>query len=220
VAGTGKRRRRRRRGRDRDRPPSQSSHDMEARSEPAHSTGAELVERQPALAVPEQAAERQPSASLASGEGSSNRKRRRRRRGGRRPGSESGLPGAQEHAARHEGTPAEISAAHAPVHTEDNGARTDFDTDLPVFLPNAPSEPVWSFSTDPQAPAVHREQLADPEPTIETALARVAETVAPTARRAQSEQMTESAPAAPAEPQATPGPPKRGWWQRPFRERG
>jgi ribonuclease E len=220
VAGTGKRRRRRRRGRDRDRPPSQSSHDMEARSEPAHSTGAELVERQPALVVSEQAAERQPNASPASGEGSSNRKRRRRRRGGRRPGSESGLPGAHEHAARHEGTPAEISAAHAPVHTEDNGARTDFDSDLPVFLPNAPSEPVWSFSTDPQAPAVLREQLAGPESTIEPALARVTETVAPTAQHAQSEQMTESAPAAPAEPQAPPGPPKRGWWQRPFRERG
>jgi ribonuclease E len=216
VPGGSKRRRRRRRGRDRDRAPSSSSHDTDVRPERPHA-GTESPERQRAAAPPQQIAEHQPNPSPPPGESPSSRKRRRRRRGGRRPG-ESGLPGAPDDTAQNEPSPAEISAANASHHPEDNGARPEFDTDLPAFMPNAPSEPVWSLSAEARPVAAHREAHAE-EPIVKAPPVESAETVAPPSQSAGAEQVIEPAPAGHAERPATPGPPKRGWWQRPFRDR-
>jgi ribonuclease E len=222
VPGGSKRRRRRRRGRDRDRPPSPSSLGTDLRPEPprhASHAGTESPERQPAAAASQQIVEHPPNASPSSGDAPPTRKRRRRRRGGRRPGSESGLTGAPDQSAQDERTPAEVSAANASYHPEDNGPRTEFDTGQSEFMPNTPSEPVWSLAAESRLATPRLESGPETEPILGPVPVQNMETIAPPLRPAVPEQINEPAPPEPAQPQAPPGPPKRGWWQRPFRDR-
>ena len=215
ASGPGKRRRRRRRGRDRDRPQQPVAHGTEPRLEAIAQSSADWERRQPA--TPSIAAvQSEPTASPPSPETSSGRKRRRRRRG-HRGGPESTVSGGQTQNVQHESGTTPAAAAHAANNKTDNGARSDFDTDLPVFLPNAPSEPVWSLSAETQAPDVRQEEAPParapepaPSPGTEDERSEPAATMHETVEIASPE---------PRQPEPPPSPPRRGWWQRPFRDR-
>jgi len=215
VAGPGKRRRRRRRGRDRDRPQQPMAHGTEPRPEAIAQAGAEREKRPPAIPTAP-AVQSEPAVSPPSPETSSGRKRRRRRRG-HRGGPESAAAEGQAQNVHHEIGTIPAVAAHGTDGTADNGTRSDFDTDLPVFLPNAPSKPVWSLSAEARVPAMRREEpppARAPEPAPLPGKEDERPEVA-----AKTHEMVEIAATEPREPERPPASPRRGWWQRPFRER-
>jgi hypothetical protein len=129
------------------------------------------------------------------------------------------MPGTENQTSRDEKDAANVSAAVASPEARDNGTGTRFtESDLPVFLPNAPSEPVWSLAVDATPPAIPKQheamKLADKvvsprnsEPALRDREHAIAD--APAAAPP-----VEQAPVEPA------GPSKKGWWQRPFRDRG
>lgn len=220
ATGPSKRRRRRRRGRDRDRPPSTSPLKTEPRSETAPQPllqGQE--ERQPAVTAltsnsgPETTAPA-PSPTSFSQQPSSGHKRRRRRRG-RRSGSDSGPSVSHEQPQRLE------RPNNTSEPSRDNGAESNFSKDVSVFMPNAPSEPVWSLSSErsdaaSQQPNKHVTVLEEP---ADGARSQEQEGIRPVSENA-AEAISESDTAVAREADGPATPPKRGWWQRPFRERG
>jgi ribonuclease E len=209
VSGPGKRRRRRRRGRDRDRPQQPVAHATEPRLEAISQASADWERRQPA-SPPAPAVQPEPTASPPSPETSSGRKRRRRRRG-HRAGAESAAPAGQTQNVQHESGTTTAAAVHAADNRANDGARGDFDADLRVFLPNAPSEPVWSLSAEAQAPDLPQEETPPDRAPEPAPLPRKDEVHSEPA--AKTHEMVEI-----AAPEPPPSPPRRGWWQRPFRE--
>jgi ribonuclease E len=204
----GRRRRRRRRGRDRDRPAvMQETVPIEGETEFDAETALEIEE------VEIEASTVQPT------EGDGRRKRRRRRRGrrGRREnGAAHGESATDENL---EGVPVDESVS-AEGFGGGVAAPVTYD-DVPV--PNAPSEPLWSLATEegaalpqivPEAPqpadgaraamAPEPDHSAEPEPA---------------ASPIQPEATAEPEVAVPTEPEVPAGPPRKGWWQRPFRAR-
>ena len=154
--------------------------------------------------------------ATSSGEDGEGRRKRRRRRGrrGRRDGANREQTPANSADEAPEGVPVDASVqaneqAEASMQTDDTAT---YEGPAPL---NAPSEPAWSLGTDdaveappaePPAPESHREpEVATAEPQ--------AETEAPAA----VEPETANEPVAASEPKAPSGPPRKGWWQRPFR---
>ncbi|HEX3430550.1 MAG TPA: Rne/Rng family ribonuclease [Rhizomicrobium sp.] len=213
TPGSGKRRRRRRRGRDR--PPQAIPHETEPRPEATHQARREAEQRQPVTATPAANAGAEMVVAPPSQENSSGRKRRRRRRG--RGGTQSGVPAGQDQALQPD-RPAANSASVPPL---DNGADTDFGADVPAFLPNAPSEPVWSLSPEDTPAVVHPQSRQDAahERTIDVVPSRERETTRREFEHAAVEPVAPSEPVEAKESETPSAPPKRGWWQRPFRER-
>ncbi len=215
--GGRRRRRRRRRGRDRGQQHPhgepqhahvQTSHESESDAGDDEQDGDE--------AVPAVHAERSEGATNGQpGEGGGRRRRRRRRRGrrGQRDGQGYGAPeGAENGAHSHD-------AGSAPA-----GEYEHHD----IAAPNAPSAPVWSLHSEaghePAEPQHETPAQREAEP------ARFAEPIAnqvdvtppartPTpsaAREIEPESEKEPEPVASSEPAS---PPRRGWWQRPFKLR-
>jgi len=203
----GKRRRRRRRGRDRDRPQQGPVHQPEFRPEATPPAGGEWDRHGPTVA-PVQAVHPEAKPAGSSQEPSSGRKRRRRRRGGHRSGTESTVPHGQ--------APAAQEAANPATEPTGNGRPAEFDADLPTFLPNAPSEPVWSLSSEAQSAAFEREHTRSEREPERHSLPELE------AEHAEAEVTTrepvENVPE-PQRPETPQSPPRRGWWQRPFRDR-
>jgi ribonuclease E len=214
APASSKRRRRRRRGRDRDRPQQAAAHETQPRPEATAQVSADRERHHPA-APPGPPVQSDPAASPPSPETSSARKRRRRRRG-RRSGPEGATPGGQPQSVQRESGTAPAAAAHAADNESDNGARSDFETDLPVFFPNAPSEPVWSLSAEAHASNV-RHKESPPERAPEPApLPRMEKEHSEPA--AETHETIETAAPEPRQPEPPPSPPRRGWWQRRQRE--
>ncbi|HEX9159481.1 MAG TPA: hypothetical protein VF835_04570, partial [Rhizomicrobium sp.] len=112
-------------------------------------------------------------------------------------------------------TPGVQQAASAAIE-QNNGRPAEVEADLPTFLPNAPSEPVWSLSSEAQSAAFEREHTRserEPErhslPEFEAEHAEAGVT---------TREPVENVPE-PQRPETPPSPPRRGWWQRPFRDR-
>ena len=213
TPGSSKRRRRRRRGRDRDRPQQSLAHKTELRPEPMPQAGLEN-EKRPLPAMPAPTIESEARVSPPSQETLSGRKRRRRRRGHR--GSPEGVvPGGPLQTVQRESRIVSADANSTAGHKTDNPSRGNFDPDLPVFMPNAPSEPVWSLSAEAQPPGLQQADTLpelQPDLPLSTKVAEHAE--AATTAREPAEIVTPE----PRQPEAPPSPPRRGWWQRPFRE--
>jgi hypothetical protein len=103
----------------------------------------------------------------------------------------------------------------ASPEPQDNGQGTFTDPDASVFLPNAPSEPVWSLAADATSPAISKQHEAV-KPVDEGVSSHKSDPVL----REQETAMADAPAAAPPVGKAqaeTSGPAKKGWWQRPFR---
>ncbi len=103
------------------------------------------------------------------------------------------------------GAPGDANVLETNGRVEDSGRdELAVKSDEPIVTPNAPSEPVWSLSSQ-QGFERSRPIAAEPPP----APIEIAPKAAPIA--------------APAEPAAASNaaeePPRKGWWQRPFRLR-
>ena len=198
----GGRRRRRRRRRGKDRPavmqetiPSEGETEFDAeRAAEAQDGLGEPVER--------------PASSGEDGEGRRKRRRRRGRRG-RRDGANREQASANGGDEAPDGAPDDASAqADEAVQTGEPPASEG------VAAPNAPSEPEWSLATgdavetpaEPPAPEARR------EPEVATTESQT-ETEAPAA----VEPETTNEPVAASQPESPAAPPRKGWWQRPFR---
>ncbi|HEY3638463.1 MAG TPA: ribonuclease E/G [Rhizomicrobium sp.] len=223
AQSSGKRRRRRRRGgRDRDRQGQtvEASGSPSQTSAPAHhmeDATAGFVEAQTTEGHADDVAdgalgEGIPAAGAAEGADPAAPKKRRRRRRGRRGSRENGSISASAEA----GSP----SLDSNLETDNNdfeiaAARPHEHAELPAsplystaVIPNAPSAPVWSLSSDD-----HRETaiVAKHEPDEMT-------------EKVETETLHEESPIAPlpapepmrvAEPEL---PARKGWWQRPFRK--
>jgi ribonuclease E len=228
-----RRRRRRRRGRDhasngqvlREPVPTsamESSVYSEGASEVPNGESESLVTTNLSPAPMHEFAAAQPGQSE---NGGAPRKRRRRRRG--RRGSREGVipangaaPTGEESASQEDDLP-EASAA-APDSGE---TYADQEGEIARVVPNAPSEPVWSLALEqpkPKLAAPVTESITVPSAPTE-AIAAPAEEGPPSA--ATTATATKS-PEAEPEPVSPPPrrdepeqPPRKGWWQRPFRPR-
>jgi ribonuclease E len=204
--GSSKRKRRRRRGRDRDRaspPPGADAN---------RAITAEAITQQDSPEPPASASPGNPPGKelIANGDGTV-RKRRRRRRGrrGSRDNSLATLPNAQNTPVTADGPdePGVQVARPGEYEGVDQSAIPVIAT--PTVAPNAPSEPVWSLSSDVKHAmdvSAGRDEPLETKPAAssptETAHSRVE---APK-------------PSHPARDEPS-GPPRKGWWQRPFRLR-
>ncbi|HLY07459.1 MAG TPA: Rne/Rng family ribonuclease [Rhizomicrobium sp.] len=223
VQGPGKRRRRRRRGRDRDRPQQpQTEARPHTHAQPGAQSGGEW-ERPHRVSAPSSTAHPEPAVHAPSQETSSGRKRRRRRRG-HRAGPEGAAPAASAPNPQIENGAASVAEANSEGRQTTDGPRSDFNADMPSFLPNAPSEPVWSLAVEAQSPARRREAVPpEQEPAVPPQ--RVLETTLPEKEIEHSQaavktgEPAETAAPEPPRPETLPSPPRRGWWQRPFRDR-
>jgi ribonuclease E len=149
--------------------------------------------------------------SMGGGEGTAPRKRRRRRRGRRgarenssllQP-SESGGPPSDEVAGA-EKTETEIIAVNEGEHASVNVSSLS----TSAIIPNAPSEPVWSFEPENR----HGNGAAERSPTNEVADDFRTETKKDEGPSGASVPEVLRRENEPAEP------PRKGWWQRPFRK--
>jgi hypothetical protein len=142
------------------------------------------------------------------GEGGGRRRRRRRRRSNRGP--REGMPGSPDQANRFEGSAGHESSHHehaAEDSHEGNGHREIADrTDMPVVIPNAPSEPVWSLSHETRAQAA---PSAMPSAEPRTEFKPMSAPVEPP----PSERSTVVAET----PKTSEQPARKGWWQRTFK---
>jgi ribonuclease E len=217
AAPTGsKRRRRRRRGRDRDRTQEAPTGHIqgsgtEMTTTPAHEHVA--PEEMNANGVSSPAELAPVGETAAGGEAGASRKRRRRRRG-RRGGRENGAAAPSDSAeGEHDGGD-EIEDNRTEIGAVDADSRTSLDTPhlpAPSVIPNAPSEPVWSLTSEDHRPAAPAAVSPTAEPERETVATLAAET--------RDEEPTGTVPSAepPRSPEEPAGPPRKGWWQRPFR---
>lgn len=206
-----RRRRRRRRGRDRERPPTTGSgpHHVAMGETDAAPTHERISPEQIAgdhLAV---SSELLPTDEVqAGGESVPPRKRRRRRRGRRGSRENGSLPLSDMGAAGDEADMDE-EKSEAEVATAEPARLALLDAPHPsasAIIPNAPSEPVWSFAPHDHHPA----ESAPVNASAETFASESHEIVEP----ARAEPDPEPPP-----PAAPPEPPRKGWWQRPFRGR-
>jgi len=202
-----KRRRRRRRGRDRA-PVSVAQESTPTVSDaPPRDSGDEL--RIPPLVAP---SSNPPSAdpTISATQGRKRRRRRRGRRGSRENGAiatSGGLPPGADVT-----SPTVLSSSDdAARNSHDAGAAAVPQISVPVFVPNSSSDPVWSLSSDEASPV-----LANP-PNSPSGRAEPSQSVGKAERSVRAitdnEQSAEVRPGAPAEP------PRKGWWQRPFRSK-
>jgi ribonuclease E len=181
------RRRRRRRG-GRDRAPASGQPEQQPRPTPA-AAAPEKTESAPGASPT--AASPQGAETAADG----TRKRKRRRRG--RRGSRDGATGGQS--AAEKTSDSENAASQPPPelgHADELPA--------PIAVPNAPSEPLWSLAAQD---VPHQQALAAPEPRSNPRKPVTKEPV----REPEPIEAAAEAEEVPA------GPPRRGWWQRPFR---
>ncbi len=219
----GRRRRRRRRGRDRDRPA--------VMQEVVPTDGETEFDAEKAAEAGERGVDVVDATEQESEDGEGKRKRRRRRRGrrGRRDNGETENTAQQAGAESQnlEGVPVDASVRSDDEHTPEE---ITAEAGYVAIQPNAPSEPVWSLAGDEAAelPAVAPEAPQPPQDEPEPP--RPAE---PAAAEASPEPQDEpvaqmAAPAETAEEPNRPqedelsepeGPPRKGWWQRPFRAR-
>ena len=206
TPASGKRKRRRRRGRDRDRaslPPGVDAN---------RAIAAEAIIQQNSPEPPASASPGDPLGKELSANGDGTvRKRRRRRRGrrGSRDNNSATLPNGQN----------ALITADAPdepgVQVARAGGYEGVEQSAipviatPAVAPNAPSDPVWSLSSDVKH--VVDVSAGGGEP-LETKLA-----VSPMAQTANS-RVEATEPSQPVRDEPS-GPPRKGWWQRPFRPR-
>jgi ribonuclease E len=198
--GGHRKRRRRRRGRDRERVP--------VLQEPVAITAsdgnvpidgnqdASQSERTVPTAVPV-AGDRTVSPAANGGDADAPRKRRRRRRG-RRGGSANGAPQTEGHS---EPGPAEFDTSetdegavvdHEAVDIVENAPESAVEPETTPAIVNSPSVPAWSLTADPG-------KTNAPEPISLLPLVE--------------------APEQPVRPPEPSQPPRKGWWQRPFRSK-
>jgi ribonuclease E len=205
-----KRRRRRRRGRDRT--PENSSARLAPSGEDAGTISAhgQMPEEEVGTDAMSEPAEAAATGDLQAGSESQAPRKRRRRRRGRRGGRENGSlsssesnPGGQDEPDSAERFHAEIDTAdserHPPAHS------THLST--PTIVPNAPSEPVWSFVPDTHHAPVPVRESHTPESVIAVTNETREEQVSPPSIATEIEKPVD----VPA------GPPRKGWWQRPLR---
>ncbi len=229
----GGRRRRRRRRRGRDRGPALQAGEAQTPETTSSGVVVDAIVRiadgqEDDDAEEDEASETQSgdadTASAAAGDGAARRKRRRRRRGRRGPPDEMTSTANGAHGGHLEGGPLDASIQKSG---EEIAERPESAV-IPVphgeaASPNAPSEPVWSlFPEYPQEEtSVTREEPVaitayatdenshhSTEPTAGTAVETATIAVVETTQKAQPE--TQIAP---------DQPPRKGWWQRPFRLR-
>jgi hypothetical protein len=131
------------------------------------------------------------------GDADAPRKRRRRRRG-RRGGSANGAPQTEGHS---EPGPAEFDTSetdegavvdHEAVDIVENAPESAVEPETTPAIVNSPSVPVWSLTADPG-------KTNEPEPISLLPLVE--------------------APEQPVRPPEPSQPPRKGWWQRPFRSK-
>ncbi|MGH6877625.1 MAG: hypothetical protein ACREHV_09650, partial [Rhizomicrobium sp.] len=207
VSSTGKRRRRRRRGRDRERPATLSLQETAASpGEPGLASITTEPKTQETASEIAPAGNQIGSDDLVAVDQGTTRKRRRRRRG-RRGSRENGVSSVHEVAlAQHE------NVATADSRPEIELIERDSESAMPnspawTTVPNASSEPVWSLSSGSDRESAHRESLQEHIPEPAGALQSAGEGEAAAVKRP------------PVAPSVPPGPPRKGWWQRPFRAR-
>jgi ribonuclease E len=208
-----KRRRRRRRGHDRERPPeAEGAHPAATGDEATAISG----QQQPPQEEISTGGAGSPAALELSGEtqaagaAAAPRKRRRRRRG-RRGGRENGsLPTADSSMAEHGGN-ADIEMPQTDIETTESDTRSPLNAPhLSVaVIPNTPSEPVWSLAPDNHTAAIP----AEVPPVAETMDGFADEGGEDKRSGALAETTPHKISNEPAEP------PRKGWWQRPFRNR-
>jgi ribonuclease E len=212
--GSSRKRRRRRRGRDHTRPPTMQEAipaveaPPDAPQEPARES-----------ATPATPQANGNGSSHGSQQGSTGSKRRRRRRRGPRdhvPGqAPAHMPGERidDHAPRSSFAGAETRPEFERRPAEAPRERVE----IPIVTPNAPSEPVWSFTHEPAAST----REAAPAASVERPSPPPQAPPQPQAEHAPEPSFAAPAPAqSDAEPPAPSDQPQRkGWWQRPFRIR-
>ena len=204
-----KRRRRRRRGRDRERSPVTES--VLPSAVMAETDAAAAHVRIPQEQIASDHTTVSPElASLdevqAGDEAAPPRKRRRRRRGRRGSRENGSLPSSEMSAAGDE-VDVDEEKSGAEVPNTEPGKLTLLDAphlSASAIIPNTPSEPVWSFAPHDHHPA-EPAPAKDPAGTFATEPREMEE---PTRIEPDSE---------PPKPAAPAGPPRKGWWQRPFR---
>ncbi|HEY2446583.1 MAG TPA: ribonuclease E/G, partial [Rhizomicrobium sp.] len=205
APGTGKRKRKRRRGRDRDRTNGASPQDVHANRATAIEPVKSVQQTAPESPVPG-APGNVVSNNSTSAENGSSRKRRRRRRGRRGP-RDSVAPQTETR----DGTVDAANSADPRPQPLPRPVRSDTEDSLlpqigtAAVVLNAPSEPVWSLSQ------VEEHIVATEMPRAESVETVDAEPRVPDAAPAD-------APEVPS-PTTPPEPPRKGWWQRPFRLR-
>jgi ribonuclease E len=210
-----KRRRRRRRGRDRATPPvSQSSVAVSADASVAVSADAEeskASETAELISRPTVAANDDRSASDPAVAPDPTRKRRRRRRG-RRGSRENGS------------APAQDAIVNQPLmHGTDkpqsrHGGEAEHPSMESAAVPNAPSQPVWSLSPNVVEAATASAHSEPVDEEFSSPRARHSERESTEATDAESSAQSHAAPPH-AAPEKSAEPPRKGWWQRPFRAR-
>ncbi len=202
-----KRRRRRRRGR----PPTTGGLQLPV---PAAETDAAPVQeqnsRQLFARVREGAPAEHPSADKvqAIDETAAPRKRRRRRRGRRGSRENGSLPASEAGVAGHDlDMGAENSDAEGAAADPSKLEILDVHLSTSAVIPNAPSEPVWSLAPSDRHPV-------EAPPTKKMASTITGET-------RENEAPPQVVPEREAQkPSSEPaGPARKGWWQRPFRDR-
>ncbi|HEY6579195.1 MAG TPA: ribonuclease E/G, partial [Rhizomicrobium sp.] len=203
----GKRRRRRRRGRDRERTPALPPQEIPQ----AEAIGAPIATERWALESaiePALPSNQTGAAEQVATEQGSSRKRRRRRRG-RRGSRENGSSQGQDLRAAQQESPstAEPTPRIPPSESGPDSGVPDLATWTNV--PNTSSEPVWSLSSEGHADSPH------PQASREHIPASEAEPQSTDDVGASGERPSPVAGSAPN----PSGPPRRGWWQRPFRAR-
>jgi ribonuclease E len=152
----------------------------------------------------------------------SGRKRRRRRRGRRGPRD-------GQNAAQTMNGPVFPDEDTSPVgKLREPAAAQPASVESPVVelssaVPNAPSEPVWSLSPEPDAALPeHRNLHAAHSVIAEPIGVAASESVGPVSgspAEIADEKETEDGIQIPEESREPAQPPRRGWWQRPFRAR-
>ena len=190
-----KRRRRRRRGRDRGTPPASPISTADPKNGEA-TRALEYFEAPPKAASATDGG--RPTAETGH-EQSPARKKRRRRRGRRSSQDNAGANAQASNANHHAGT---FESAHPGSGDADDRDAAPVDS---VVVPNAPSEPVWSLSPD------HKQDLAPFE--------RKETTQQDSSLSAEHVQSSGARSSTFAEPERSAEPPRKGWWQRPFRAR-
>ena len=230
--GSGRRRRRRRR-RGRDRGPAPQAGEAQASESTGAGIAAEDIFQSTDGQEDNDAEEDETSetsagdagtAAAAAGEGTGRRKRRRRRRGRRGPRDEISSAANGEGGEHLERVP--VDASIRETGKEDAEIPENAVIPAPYVtgaLPNAPSEPVWSlFPELPREEAsISREEPvgiaahaadANPDHHAEPAVDIAIEPATITAAE-PTQDVKPEAPPAPDQP------PRKGWWQRPFRVR-
>jgi ribonuclease E len=150
----------------------------------------------------------------------SGRKRRRRRRG--RRGPRDGQNPAQ--AMNGPVSPNEDTSPPGKPHGAPSASVENAVVELPSVIPNAPSDPVWSLSPEADVPEPeHHNRHVDHSSATDSVGARPTNfdgvSGSPVETAEEKESVAEADIRVPQETRGPAQPPRRGWWQRPFRAR-